>query len=249
VIPHLKGDADLRQSHDDTFFAPLNAWLAENPSCPFLGGSSMNIQDARFGFFASMVNMLGVFLDGKSFVSPSHAHVYAYLDRYYHSTTFQHATGHVVTPPALAIGKLVGSFKKMGLVMKPSFLSSTALLPLDSPYAFHDFVSTQICLPTFDPPLSPSEQSRFDEIKKIIVENNAKYAPLPLPLPPPPPPAYSSLLCARFAHPRSGTGTSGFFSSLAPSRYPPAPAPSPSPPTSTTTRRCTRSAATPPWWP
>ena len=173
-IPHMTGKQDVRAELDATYFAPLNAWFAANPTSKFLGGATLSLSDAKLAYMLALANMVLLHFDGESPISQEHTHVYRYLRDFFDTDELQCATDYLHIPPATLFGKLKTSFEKMGMTLAASSLPAGLELPIDCTFTYYSY-KTPTTVPTFDPPLTPADQKRFDDVLSVIAANNLRY--------------------------------------------------------------------------
>jgi hypothetical protein len=99
-------------------FAPLDSWFAADSSKRlYLAGPSFGIEDAKFFYFAYLVNAMGYVFEGSSFIEQQHGHLYKYLRRCSENDIYHQAVAYLDINPGFHIKVMVGKFKSMGMNM------------------------------------------------------------------------------------------------------------------------------------
>ena len=79
----IKGEDEACRSRlNAEVFAPLESWFAADPDKRlYLAGEKFGIEDAKFFYFAYLVNAMGYVFDAASFIGREHERVYGYMRR------------------------------------------------------------------------------------------------------------------------------------------------------------------------
>ena len=143
-------DPPAREVLHKDYFLPLNNFLKET-NFDFIDGDAVGLKDASFAFFANMVNMMGLFFEGKSFISKDLTYLYAYLDRFMSSEAFQHSQGYEVVDPATIMFKFCERLRGYNMTVRPNKINISSM-PLDSTHVYYELddrleIPTSIELP------------------------------------------------------------------------------------------------------
>ncbi|GMH93841.1 hypothetical protein TrVE_jg1886 [Triparma verrucosa] len=127
LIPHMKGEEGVVEKVNETTFAPLNKFFADNEGAKFLGGDKLSIHDCNLAYFICMANMVGLFFDGESGVKKEHTALTAYLERFMATQALRVSSNYIYVPPSLNCGKLIATLTKYGMVEREPQLTPNDL--------------------------------------------------------------------------------------------------------------------------
>jgi hypothetical protein len=149
-----------------------------DPSNDFLQGASLTNADARFAYFAFVVNAIGLAFEGETFIPKACTHLYSYLERCHGHPVFKFSRGfHEEVTINVVLTSFVSIFEKKGMTMKPLAVPIEDV-PVDSCFTHYEFKSKRAypyVRPTFDPPLSPPDLLRYENVEKLIRSMDNRY--------------------------------------------------------------------------
>ena len=100
-------------------------------------GDEVKLPDIRVAYMISMVNIIGLFWDGKSFVRKEYTHLFEYLERFMSLDIMSETTCHLWIPPSVNLEKLVISLEKMGMNLRGRSISP-GTVPLNATHKYYE---------------------------------------------------------------------------------------------------------------
>ena len=117
-IPFMKGDATFAETvakMEAELFIPFEEMVSKSD---YIKGNDGPCEaDVRFFAFATCVNMLGLNLQGESYIPEKYTNIYKFMERMYTNPAFQNVNGYQHIPPISTIALLNTKFGKMGMKM------------------------------------------------------------------------------------------------------------------------------------